>query len=79
MSLATLHALSNSAEARAILESKDRSAILEVLESTGALDYATRRTREYSEGAVEELAALKPSSARDGLAALAEFAVNREE
>lgn len=79
MSLAMLHALSESEEAREILRSKDRDSVLDVLENTGALDYALRRTREYSEAAKDQLDVLMPSAARDALAALTAFAVDREE
>ena len=79
MSLAMLHALSKSEEAREILMSKDRASVLDLLESTGALDYANRLTREYSEAAKEQLAVLAPSAARDALGILTEFAVDREE
>ena len=79
MSLAMLHALSKSEEAREILMSKDRDSVLDLLESTGALDYANRLTREYSEAAKEQLAVLAPSAARDALGILTEFAVDREE
>ncbi|MEE8593496.1 MAG: polyprenyl synthetase family protein [Candidatus Bipolaricaulota bacterium] len=79
MSLAMLHALSESEEAYEILMSKDRDSVLDLLESTGALDYANRRTREYSKAAKEQLAVLVPSAARDALGALTEFAEDREE
>ena len=79
MSLAMLHAFSESEEAREILTSKDRASVLDILESTGALDYAMRRAREYSEIAQENLDVLMPSAARDALAALTAFAVDREE
>jgi len=79
MSLAMIHALSETEEAHEILMSKDRDSVLDLLESTGALDYANRRTREYSEAANEQLAMLAPSGTREALSALAEFAVDREE
>jgi len=79
MSLAMLHALSESEQAREILMSKDRDSVLSILENTGALDYANRRTKEYSEAAEEQLAVLVPSAARDALGALTELAVDREE
>lgn len=79
MSLAMLHATSKSERAREILMSKDRDSVLDLLESTGALDYARKRTREYSDMAKEELAVLAPSAARDTLCALAELALDREE
>lgn len=79
MSLVMLHATSKSERAREILMSKDRDSVLDLLESTGALDYANQRTREYSDMAKEELAVLAPSAARDTLCVLAEFAFDREE
>ena len=79
MSLAMLHALSESERAREILMSKDRDSVLDLLESTGAIDFANRRTREYSKTAEEQLAVLVPSAARDALGALTEFAEDREE
>ncbi len=79
MSLAMIHALSESVEAHEILMSKDRDSVLGILENTGALDYANRRTREYSEAANEQLVVLEPSAARDALGTLTELAVDREE
>ncbi len=79
MSLAMLHAASKSERAREILMSKDRTSILDLLESTGALDYANQRTREYLDMAKEQLAVLAPSAARDTLCALTQLALNREE
>ncbi len=79
MSLVMLHATSKSERAREILMSKDRDSVLDLLESTGALDYANQRTREYSDMAKEELAVLAPSAARDTLCVLAELAFDREE
>ncbi len=79
MSLAMIHALSESVEAHEILMSKDRDSVLDILENTGALDYANRRTREYSEAANEQLVVLEPSAARDALGTLTELAVDREE
>ena len=79
MSLAMLHALSESEEAREILMSKDRGPVLDILKSTGAFEYVDRRTREFLEMAKEQLAVLSPSAARDALGTLTEFAVDREE
>lgn len=79
MSLAMLHALSESERAREILMSKDRDSVLNILKNTGALDYANRRTKEYSNAAQAQLAVLAPSAARDALGALTELAVDREE
>lgn len=79
MSLAMLHALSESEEASAILKSKDRGAVRNLLESTGALDYANQRTQEYLEMANKQLAVLVPSAARDTLGALTALAVNRQD
>lgn len=79
MSLAMLHALSESEEAREILMGKDRDAVLDVLESTGALDYALQRAKEYADAARGRLNTLMPSAARDALVALTAFATDREE
>lgn len=78
MSLAMLYALSTSAEARAILMSKDRRSVLDLLKRTGAIDYANRRTSEYLDAAKKQLAMLKPSAARDTLDALTALALDRE-
>ena len=78
MSLAMLYALSTSAEARAILMSKDRRSVLDLLKRTGAIDYANRRTSEYLDAAKKQLAMLAPSASRDMLDALTALAVNRE-
>lgn len=79
MSLAMLHALTKSKEASGILKSKDREAVRDLLDSTGALEYANQRTREYSDRAKEQLAVLAPSAIRDTLGALTELGLDRQE
>jgi octaprenyl-diphosphate synthase len=55
----------------------DLAAVTRLIESSGGLDYTARRARQECEAAVAALAALPASRYRDGLAALAEFAVAR--
>jgi octaprenyl-diphosphate synthase len=49
--------------------------VVAAIESTGGLDYTARRAREELERALTSLGALPDSSYKDGLAALARFAV----
>jgi len=79
MSLATLFALSQSDEAEEILLSKDPARARQLLDHTGALEYAMSRSREYSERAKEALSTLPRSKARAELSRLADFAYVREQ
>jgi octaprenyl-diphosphate synthase len=78
ISLAILHAMRNSEEARNVLLSKDRRRALQVLRETGALRYSDEKAREYSDKAKGALAVLPSSAATTELATLADFAVGRE-
>ncbi|MFC2095013.1 polyprenyl synthetase family protein [Candidatus Bipolaricaulota bacterium] len=78
MSLALLHALSECDEAQEIILSKDRDAVMDLLKSTGAIEYANRRTSEYLEAAKRQLSLLPPSVSRDTLAGLTGLAEDRE-
>jgi octaprenyl-diphosphate synthase len=53
-------------------------AVLDVLERTGAIEYARAQAREEAARACAELALLPPTAYRDALAALAELAVDRK-
>jgi octaprenyl-diphosphate synthase len=79
MSLATLFALSRSDEAEEILLSKDPAQARQLLDHTGALEYAMSKSREYSERAKEALSTLPRSEARAELSRLADFAYVREQ
>lgn len=57
----------------------DRQQIAALLESSGSLAYARQVARQYVEQSQRALAGLRPSPARESLAALAEFAVTRQQ
>ena len=78
MSLAAICAMRKSEEAREVLLSKDARRAVEVLRETGALRYADKKAREYSDKAKRALAALPSSEAKAELGRLADFAVGRE-
>jgi octaprenyl-diphosphate synthase len=78
MSLATLFAIRESQEARDVLLSNDIGRAVELLNETGAIEYAMLKAREYSQKAKEALAILVGSSAKDALFDLADYAVARE-
>ncbi len=48
------------------------------MKSTGSIDYASRYARRLVEGALEDLKALPPSSAREELEAVAHYIISRE-
>jgi len=81
--LPLIHALRNGSEAQraAIREAiKDGGrgqlgAVVDAIESTGGLDYAARLARAEADAALGTLALLPDSSYKNGLAALADFAV----
>jgi len=81
--LPLIHALRNGSEAQraAIREAiKDGGrgqlgAVVDAIESTGGLDYAARLARGEADAALRTLALLPDSSYKNGLAALAHFAV----
>jgi octaprenyl-diphosphate synthase len=81
--LPLIHALRNGSEAEraAIREAiKDGgrgqlSSVIEAIESTGGLDYAARLARAEGDAALRSLAPLRDSSYKEGLIALAHFAV----
>jgi octaprenyl-diphosphate synthase len=81
--LPLIHALKNgspeqrAAIRRAIEEGglEQLEPVMAAIEATGGLDYAAQRARQQMEQALECLGALPDSSFKDGLAALARFAV----
>jgi octaprenyl-diphosphate synthase len=83
--LPLIHALKRSApdEAamiRSVIEqggTEDQAPIRAVVESTGGLDYTARLAENEASRAIEVLAGIPASAYRDGLAALARYAVSR--
>jgi octaprenyl-diphosphate synthase len=83
--LPLIHALKRSApdEAamiRSVIEqggTEDQAPIRAVVESTGGLDYTARLAENEASRAIEVLAEIPASAYRDGLAALAKYAVSR--
>ena len=81
--LPLIHALRHGSEAqRAAIREAIRNggrgqlgAVVDAIESTGGLDYAARLARAESEAALRTLAQLPDSPYKNGLAALAQFAV----
>jgi len=55
----------------------DLAAVTRLIESSGGLEYTARRARQECDAAIASLTALPATPYRDGLAALAEFAVAR--
>lgn len=53
------------------------AAVIQAIESTGAIAYTTKRARSEAQCAQQMLEALAPSAYKDALLALADFAVNR--
>lgn len=51
--------------------------VLDAIHATGALDFARERAREYARSARDALAILPASQARDALAVLADYAIDR--
>jgi octaprenyl-diphosphate synthase len=51
--------------------------VLAAIRATGALDHARERARTYAKSARDALAVLPPSDARDALAVLADYAIDR--
>jgi len=51
--------------------------VLAAIHATGALDFARKRAREYARSARDALAILPASQARDALAVLADYAIDR--
>src|SRR5206468_3926688 len=84
--LPLIHALRESdsrtgALIRAAIEHGGRErleAVLHAIESTGGLKYTARLARTEADQALAELGALPESPFRDGLAALARFAIERK-
>jgi octaprenyl-diphosphate synthase len=56
---------------------EDQLRIRQVVESTGGLDYTARLAEDEASRAIEVLAEIPASAFRDGLAALAKYAVSR--
>jgi octaprenyl-diphosphate synthase len=78
MSLATLIALKRVEETREDLLSWEPAQVARLLHSTGAIEYAMQKARQYSERAKEPLSILRESDAKAALFELAEFACARE-
>ena len=84
--LPLIHALRHGSEAqRAAIREAIRNGgrghlgtVVEAIESTGGLDYAARLARGEADAALGRLALLPDSSYKDGLAALARFAVEHK-
>jgi len=55
----------------------DRAAVLQILGSSGSLDYAAAKARRYTEGAIELLGRFPGSAPKEALTALARFIVDR--
>jgi octaprenyl-diphosphate synthase len=53
------------------------AAVIQAIESTGAIAYTAKRARSEAQCAQQMLEALAPSAYKDALLALADFAVNR--
>jgi len=77
MSLATIHAQQQSAEAGKGLLSDDLASETGLLWKTGAFEYATQKAKEYAAEAQRSLVALPESLVRHELFELADFAVAR--
>ncbi|MBX3702662.1 MAG: polyprenyl synthetase family protein [Steroidobacteraceae bacterium] len=83
--LPLIHALQRSAPADAAMirsvisegGTEDQARIRQVVESTGGLDYTARLAENEASRAIEILAGIPASAFRDGLAALARYAVSR--
>ncbi|HEU0225803.1 MAG TPA: octaprenyl diphosphate synthase [Steroidobacteraceae bacterium] len=83
--LPLIHALRSSAPADAAMirsvisqgGTEDQLRIRQVVESTGGLDYTARLAEDEANRAIEVLAGVPASAFRDGLAALAKYAVTR--
>jgi octaprenyl-diphosphate synthase len=56
---------------------EDQARVRQVVESTGGLDYTARLAEDEASRAIEVLAEIPASAFRDGLAALAKYAVSR--
>ena len=79
MSLAPLYALDASPAAAGILTSGDTTRVLELLNSTGALEYAIGRANDYAEKAKDALSILPESPALVELCRLADYSVARDQ
>ena len=87
LTLAVIHLLgtTNDSERNGIIEThlenkeihRDRDALINMLDRSGSLDYARRRSQEYVNAAVEALCDLERSAAREALVEMAEFMTNR--
>lgn len=84
--LPLIHAMANSpAPQRDLVRSAIRGGsidalddIIEIIVSSGALDYTRARAEDYAERAINALQVLEPSTARDALQVLAHHAVGRD-
>lgn len=87
ITLPVIHAYQHGSEEerafwRRSLEEKGRTAdglhhAIQLIRSRGSLDYAMQRARQFAAEAKAQLAHLPPSEARDALALLADFSVDR--
>ena len=78
LSLAAIHGLQRSAEARDALKRGDLIETTRLLQSIGALDYALQRATDHAEMAKRSLESLPSSAAKCALNALADFVVSRD-
>jgi len=78
MSLATLFALRTSEGAKEVLSSKNPAQVMDLLQQSGALEYAMQRARDYSNWGKDALSTMPPSQAIAELTELADFAVRRD-
>jgi octaprenyl-diphosphate synthase len=60
------------------LSGEEKDGLLELLSTTGALDYTSAKAREFSERAVSLLGRFPDSGPRRALAALARFVLGRD-
>ena len=77
MSLATIHAMQQLAQANGMPTADKLSAETDLLVHTGALEYATQKAKTYAREAQRALAKLSESQARQELFDLADYAVAR--
>jgi len=79
LSLAPLFALRSSTRSSEYLRpGADPAHVVQFLHSCGALDYAATCAADHASNAIRALEALPPSTARDGLSALASYAASIE-
>lgn len=78
MSLATLFAIRRSDRAKEVLLSDEPERAIQLLHSTGAIEYATLKARQYAARAKDALHIVTESEAKTALLDLADFVVARQ-